>query len=355
MEDQGFFQSIYGKGFDPSRWVTRSFNVHGVSVNVLSNSSFILESVTEFLHYFLCPEIVSKPEVQFCLFDRPLSCLDLFPALHREGVPLYDSERDDEMNISRGMKVRLKYIGWKGYYVADFEGKGIFILDLSRGAGIGFFPDPSSFDPGVFSNFVFLIGFSEILRSRELFLIHGAALARDGEGILIPGFTGGGKTTLSLSLARKGFQFLSDDRPFLRERKGGFDLLAFPEDIDVTDQTISFYPEIDGLPSHYFKTGSRKKRFRIEEVYPGSILRACHPKILLFPKIVTEEKSRLEPIHRIEAIERLLPHTLLVFEQGIARKQFHLLCRMIEEMDCYLLHFGKDVLDVHRLVEEVMG
>jgi hypothetical protein len=28
---------------------------------------------------------------------------------------------------------------------------------------------------------------------------------------------------------------------------------------------------------------------------------------------------------------------------------------LIETMDCYCLHFGRDILQVHRVVEEIIG
>lgn len=48
-------------------------------------------------------------------------------------------------------------------------------------------------------------------RVRSHFLIHAAALSRDGRGLLIAGPSGCGKTTLTLALIRRGFAFLSDD------------------------------------------------------------------------------------------------------------------------------------------------
>ncbi len=334
---------------------TRSFSIHGLSLQVKSNSLFILDAISELLHYFRRPKPIREPEVDFHLLASPLTEFLVLSRIRKEGQLLYDSKKDDEMGLSRGMKIRLRYLSWKKFYVADYGPRGAFLLDLPRGTGIGFFPDPSFFHPGIFSNFVFLIGLSEILRSRALFLIHGAALSRKGKGFLIPGFTGSGKTTLSIALMRAGFQFLSDDRPFLRENGDGFELLAFPEGLDVTEKTISFFPELRNLPRSLFKDGPTKKRFWAETVYPRSILEACTPEVLIFPEIIKAERSHLEPLSRIEAIGRLLPHSLLVFEHRTARKQFHILCRLVEKMDCYCLHFGKDLTQVHRLVEEVLG
>ena len=204
------------------------------------------------------------------------------------------------------------------------------------------------------ANYIFLTGLSEILRSRGLFLIHAAALAKDGKGVLIPGFTRSGKTTLSIALLRGGFQFLSDDRPFLKKNGEGFELLAFPEALDVTDQTISFFPELRSSLNPISKSDRHKKEFSVDKVYPNTIVNACRPKILLFPNIVDKEISQIRPLPKIEAIQKLLPHSLLVFEEKAAEKQFQFLCQFVEEMDCYRLDFGRDLLEVDRVIEKVL-
>jgi len=276
------------------------------------------------------------------------------PLIQKEGRLLFDSEKDDELDLSRKMDMHLKYFFWKDLYFADFGSKGVFALDIFKGSGVGLFPDPASLHLRTLSNFMFLVGLSEMLRSRNLYLIHAAALAREGKGVLIPGFTGNGKTTLSIALLSGGFKFLSDDRPFLKRNKDGFQLLAFPEGLDVTGQTISFFPELTHSPNDVLDVGLRKKMFRVEKIYPDSIVNSCRPKVLLFPNIVKKKRSRLKPISKIEAVAKLLPYSLLVFDQEVSEKHFHLLCQLVEEIDCYRLDFGMDFLEVHRLIEEIL-
>ena len=52
-------------------------------------------------------------------------------------------------------------------------------------------------------------------RLRKSVLLHGAALERDGRGVLIVGESGAGKTTASLALLRAGFRLLSDEYTLL--------------------------------------------------------------------------------------------------------------------------------------------
>jgi hypothetical protein len=342
------------KELDALSPVSRAFFIHGVWVRVASNTSVILEPISEMLSYFSADREVRDGAVRLYFLKESPAKLPHLEDIRREGRVIFDSERDPESFIAREMGLSLRHIFWEGLYLADFGAMGAMLLDLPRGLGASFIPEPESLNRGMISNLIFLVGLSEMLRARGLFLIHSAALAWRGRGLIAPGLTGSGKTTLSLALLRGGFKYLSDDRPFIREKPGGFELLAFPEVLDVTEETIANFPEVSSLPDGAFTRGLRKRRFRVEELYPGSIVDSCTPRVLVALNIVDEERSRLMPISKIEAAHSLLPQSLVVTDEGTAERQFHLLCELVESLDCYRLDFARDFLDVHKLIKEIM-
>jgi hypothetical protein len=313
-----------------------------------------LDAVEGLLRYFKRSEI-SPPEVTFYLLKKAPSEFPYRETFLKEGRVLFDSREDDESDLLSDMpQVSLLYRSWGKYFMADFGPQGSFFLDTSAGVVFGFLPNPESVHPAILSNFMFLLALSEMLRARGSFLIHSAAVMGNGKGVLIPALSGGGKTTLCLSLLRGGFKYLSDDRPFLRRVDGGFEILSFPEEIDVTDKTISLFPELSALGDTSFTVGLKKKKFFVEGVYPGITVDRTVPSVLLFPKVVDEEKSRLHRVPKIEAVSRLLPHSLLVMDPDVAARQFHILCELVETMDCFELDYGKDVLDVHSMIWELL-
>ena len=65
-------------------------------------------------------------------------------------------------------------------------------------------------------------------RSQGGVLFHAAALAWGGQGLLLPGTIAAGKTTLALWLARRGFQYLTDEMAFVPCGAGHFQPFTRP-------------------------------------------------------------------------------------------------------------------------------
>ncbi len=329
---------------------TYNYYFHGLTVSVISNSLAILEAIDGLLGYFRVDPVAETGELSFCLLHNPSSIMARHPEVRNNGELLFDSRYDSERKVG----IDFQYYAWDHYQVADFGLLGSYLVDIPKGQMVGLFPDPLLIHPRILSNNIFITAFTEMLRARDLFLVHGGAVVRAGRGVLIPGYSGSGKTTLSLALVRRGFQFLADDRPVLKKEGAGFSLLAFPEAIDVTDKTISLIPELRDLPESFFNRGLRKKSFWVEDVYPETIVDRCQVEILLFPKISAGSESRLLPLTKIEAITRLLPHSLLVLNKKAADRQFDRLCQLVDTLSCYELEAGGDMLDVNHLLTEIV-
>lgn len=333
---------------------TRFFSVHDVQLRVRSNSSHILNSIAFLLSFFESPRVPEKTEIDFLLLKCSLKSVPLIETIRKVGRLLFDSNEDDEQGVADAIGIPFRYYGWKNLYMADFDSHGALVLDIDRGVARGLFPDPDSIHSLVFSSYMFSFAFSEILRSRGAFLMHAATVAVESKGVVIPAYSGSGKTTLALALCRGGFNFLSDDRSILRLDDGNIEVLAFPEGVDVTEQTISFFPELNNLTPDSFTAGLRKKKFWIEDLYPGRVVNRCIPRLLLFPTVINSNKSFLEPLSKIEAIGEMLPHSLVVIGKDTAEKHFQVLCRLVESTDCYRVHFGSDFSDVHKLVRQLL-
>lgn len=69
-----------------------------------------------------------------------------------------------------------------------------------------------------------------------------------------------------MTLLRAGFSLLGDDTLFLSQGEEGMRALAFPDEIDVTDQTVGFFSELSAL-SDACKNLLNKTQAAAERVY----------------------------------------------------------------------------------------
>ena len=97
-----------------------------------------------------------------------------------------------------------------------------------------------------------------------------------------------------------------------------------------------------------------KKFFQAEDLYADSIGSSCTPAMIMFPHVVDVPHSSLEPLPKSRALEAILPQGLLVYDQEVARREFQVLSRLVQDIDCYRLHFGRDILDLPKLIAPLL-
>lgn len=327
------------------------FNLHEVDLHYQTSSPAMVEPILSFLRHFHA-DSGKGGTVLTIRFEQVTS---------RAEVPLKISEQAKTLFSgtcpSRGDSLRSIWrcdVHQDGdRLITDFHEQGVLVIDGIRGVVEGYFINPEAMHPDVRESF-FHYALTELLKRRGLFTVHATALEYHGQGVLIPGYSGQGKTTSFLSLLRSGFRYLSDDYPLLRDRGTHVELLAFPMKIDVTDRTIEFFPELRHAASGILQQGVWKKAFQPEDVYPGSIGTSCRPAMILFPHVVDMPHSCLEPLPKSRALEAVMPQALRVYDPEVARREFQALSKLVQQVDCYRLHFGRDILDLPKLIAPLL-
>jgi hypothetical protein len=181
----------------------------------------------------------------------------------------------------------------------------------------------------------------EILKRRNRFSVHAAGVAAEGRGLLIPGSSGSGKSTLALALAREGFGILGDDMLFLAHDEAGLSALGFPEEFDLTDETVRLFPELADLFARERERGWPKRRLRADQRYGVEIVWRCRPRVLVFPRVAHTERSVLTPMSAAEALLELVPNVLLT-EPASSQRHLEALAALASSSACYRLETGTD-------------
>jgi len=209
-------------------------------------------------------------------------------------------------------------------------------------------------DLWILSHPLFTLPLVEMLKRRGLYGLHAGGVCQDGRALLLPGTSGSGKTTLTLALARTGLGFLGDDTLFLRRGPHGIEVLAFPDEFDLTDETVAFFPELGPLLDAGRPDGWRKRQVRPERAWGAGIVWQAAPALLVFPRVAGAPESRLVPMERGEALLELAPNVLLT-EPRSAQAHLDALAGLVESSECWRLDTGTDLDAAVRQVTELLA
>jgi hypothetical protein len=197
---------------------------------------------------------------------------------------------------------------------------------------------------------LFTLPLVELLKRRGLYGLHAGGVCRDGKALLLPGTSGAGKSTLTLALARAGFGFLGDDTLFLARRPGeGPRVLAFPDECDLTEQTVALFPDLASELGGPRPAGWRKRQLRVERAYGAPVVWECAPAVLVFPRVAGVRHSEIAPLSPGEALLELAPNVLLT-EPRSSQAHLDALAELVAASDCWRLATGTDLEEAVRIV-----
>ncbi len=321
---------------------TNSYTFHGLSIAIFTNHPAVLTALQARLRQFTSnknetPDLVFEfcciPDRESHLVEKPVG--QTRPVYEPPlGEVVYAPDLDS-LYIDYADRVRVWCIPEKGYTCLSILASEVQNLWL-------------------LSHPLFTLPFIEILKRRGFYSIHAAGLCIDGRGILFAGPSGVGKSTLALALLRAGFGFLGDDMLFLRLNREGLRVLAFPDEIDCTDETADLFPELHSLLSLSKTPGWPKRQIWAEEIYKVDAVWECLPAVIVFPRVANTTRSILIPIDQDEALLELAPNVLLT-ECRSSQAHLDALAQLVRESVCYRLETGDDFDSLPELLRDVIA
>ena len=198
---------------------------------------------------------------------------------------------------------------------------------------------------------LFLVLLQEIMKSRGLFPLHAGGVSRNNRGILFVAPAGFGKTSLTLSMLRRGYEFLSDDSVFIRMNSVNTpEVISFPEEVKVLEDSLAFFDELHFLRSSSIREGSDKYTFRIDTLYPGCIRTRVEPGLIAFlekgERCVTEEISKKIALQKVFA-QMSLPRA----NSAVLRDYFNVMQLLVKTTPCMSLVLGRNPHEAPELLE----
>ncbi len=307
---------------------TQNYGFHGLNLKVSSSAAIATCLDARFQ---MLPSNGECAETIFFEFETVSNAQG-----HRFGKPLgrakpfYQLERGDASYFEAEDQLYLCY-----------EDRVRVLCDPGSGSAFFSVVEPENDNLWIASHLLFTICLVEILKRRGLYSLHAGGLSTNGKCLLIPGTSGAGKSTLTVASLRANFDYMSDDMVFLIDRPEGFRVLAFPEEVDVSDQTAGFFPELSFLSGTPKRRGWRKRQIHPIQVYGAKVAPEARPAAVVIPRIAETETSAITRMDADEALLEMVPNVLLT-ESNSCRAHLDVLRELATSTPCYRLETGRD-------------
>jgi hypothetical protein len=321
---------------------SRAYNVHGVRIDVRAQDAVVADVIDLRLRDFGSAPGSAELTLEFIAED-----VDGATGASEEdgesGRPVYDTPYGSLHYFPQADVLRGE-LG--GVHLRCDARRGAAVLRTRRfsGRSLYFATHP-----------LLTVSLMELLERRGLYSLHAACLADgDGHGVLVSGASGAGKSTLALALARAGMRFLSDDVVFLAhaEERSPVLALGFSDAIGLSTYAAECFDELRRWLDDPPGEGFPKRLGRIEDLLGVCAIPSCLPRAIVFPEVVHEDRSAIEPLDRGEALLRLVPDVLLTHAEST---QAHLaaVAALLGQARCYALRSGRDLERAAELVRGV--
>ncbi|HZO89765.1 MAG TPA: hypothetical protein VFB38_15660 [Chthonomonadaceae bacterium] len=321
---------------------THHYAFHGLAFQIRSNDASVLAALQRRLRHF---RILREPLAELCFVLERVSQESDLPITKPPGPlrPVYDLKMGEVVYSATADQLYIRY-GDNVRCVCDPE-KGR--------THIAFRPYREQ-EVWLVSHPLFTLPLLELCKRHQRYSLHAAGLCLQNKGILLPGTSGAGKSTLTLALLRAGFDFLGDDQIFLSQDSGGIRMLAFPDEVDITEETAGFFPELTSQRRCRRPVGWPKHPLLVEEVYDVKFVRECRPAVVVFPQISAKQASLLKRMSPGEALLELAPNILLT-ERCSCQSHLDILAELVRTTPCYRLETGRDFDTTPRLLADLVA
>jgi hypothetical protein len=322
-----------GLAGESSHWLRERRTLHGITLELSTDHAGLLELAAHLLRFVPTPSVETASDIRLHITTHRRWSL---PAEARALPP--SSNEVIDVQAAYGLACTFARLGALNFYeLAPMAGAA---YNLAEGRALAYVTDPDSHRPWLIAHLFLQSLMLEMLRGRGLYWIHAASVADQGRGVLVVGQTGAGKTTTCLKLVDGGFQFLAEDRTFLRRTESDIELLSFVDDIAVTARTLDLLP---WLREEAKLKASDRRKVELDpcKLFPQSIGQRASPGLVLFPRVTADEPCAARPIHSAVALQRILPNSLLVSQPDVSQAHFDALAGLAGGSRCYELTLGQ--------------
>ncbi|MGE0127730.1 MAG: hypothetical protein AB7U82_06600 [Blastocatellales bacterium] len=329
-------------------------NISEVPVIISANSPRLIRLFADYFRYY-DPEIEASADGRDCLHAQDgIAPLVIELKVRRELPPREKLIPPRAELFSQTGVVRL----WREQIEAQSaEATERFYFDLGVAAfrveprlnrAIGLIAPQALEYPHILANTYALFALLLLLRSRNLYHLHAAAVVSPQDELwLICGSQRSGKTTLTTALGIAGWRPVSDDSLLISFDGEAPRVAALKKYFHIGDELLARWRQLDGIARrHQYLDRTCVQGLEFFGTERLTEMRFREIDHIVLPEITGEKQSRVEPIPRGEALLRLAEQSMFFqLWPEHTRRQWEALTKLTATASCHRLLAGRDILD----------
>jgi hypothetical protein len=181
--------------------------------------------------------------------------------------------------------------------------------------------------------------------------LHGGAVGLHGEGVLVVGHSGAGKSTTTLACLEAGMQYVGDD--YLVVDTATATAYSLYSTVKLEPENLARFPSLAPLVHNAGRLDEQKAIVRLNEHRGERLVSSLRLRAMVMPHVTGQRDSWLEPGSAAEALRILAPTTSFHLP-GYAREVVTKLGALVRSIPCYRLEAGTDLDGVVGTITEFL-
>lgn len=265
-------------------------------------------------------------------------------------------QEDDDEDAGRSLESVPRFSHFRGFgpfVFATYDHRNKVSFNLCDREVIGIFSSTALRKEELWRRTILPVLVGIMSSSLRTVALHSACLVYKGKGLLLSGYSGVGKSTLTAALARKGLSLLSDDWTYLSYDGGGCNAWGLPIPIKLLPDAVRFFPELEKYLPTSSLNGETAYEIDPEVLFNCSRTLHCKPRCFFLLERSELSYTNFEPIE----IEEVVPYFASGLEElpemiaHLRQPQIDLI-RRLESCSLYRLRFHGSPDDVANEVLE---
>lgn len=192
-----------------------------------------------------------------------------------------------------------------GHFVyAAYGAGGSMLIDLRQRRVISTFSRAMARDSSYWKRVILPILLGVTSASIGITPLHCACLVKDGQGLIVGGSAGAGKSTLAMTMALNNFAFLSDDWTYFSQSGSTAQAWGLPTPVKLLPDAIKYFPQL--TESQVAPSLNGELAYEVDPVMVFGVDRSlfCEPKWLVFVERGERTGAQFKPISSEDAFHR---------------------------------------------------